>query len=73
MRVRYFVYLSLALTLLAHPKPASGQEEYFAVFMEGKKVGYAIQNRIVAKGKVTTSENVKITVSRIGIPQDLLA
>jgi hypothetical protein len=69
MKLRSFAYVFLALTLFAGTKPVSGQEEeYFAVFMQGKKVGYAIQNRIVAKGKVTTSEKVKITVSRIGIP-----
>jgi len=44
------------------------ETEYFAVFMEGKKVGYAIQNRIVADGKVTSIQEVKITVNRIGIP-----
>jgi hypothetical protein len=68
MKLRYFVYVFLSSTLLALPKPVSSQEEYYAVFMQGKKVGYSIQNRVVAKGKVTTSENVKITVSRIGIP-----
>ncbi len=41
--------------------------EYFAVFMEGKKVGYAIQNRAVAGNKVTTSVELKITLSRVGV------
>ncbi len=43
------------------------ETEYFAVFMEGKKVGYAIQNRAVAGNKVTTSVDLKITLSRIGV------
>jgi hypothetical protein len=43
------------------------ETEYFAVFMEGKKVGYAIQNRAVAGNKVTTSVELKITLSRIGV------
>jgi hypothetical protein len=43
------------------------EAEYFAVFMEGKKVGHAIQSRSVADGKVTTSENVSITVSRANV------
>ena len=42
--------------------------EYFAVFMEGKKVGYAIQSRISADDKVTTSEEVSITISRAAVP-----
>jgi hypothetical protein len=46
----------------------SDQTEYFAVFMEGKKVGYAIQTRVVADGNVITSEEVSITISRADIP-----
>jgi hypothetical protein len=46
-----------------------GEEtEYFALFMEGKKVGYAIQSRDVEGEKVTTSVDLKITLSRIGVP-----
>ncbi len=41
--------------------------EYFALFMEGKKVGYAIQTRAVAGNKVTTSVELKITLSRMGV------
>jgi len=43
------------------------ETEYFAVLMEGKKVGYAIQNRAVAGNKVTTSVELKITLSRMGV------
>ncbi len=42
--------------------------QHFAVFIEGKKVGYAIQSRVVADGNVTTSEKVSITMSRDNIP-----
>jgi len=45
----------------------SEETEYFAVFMEGRKVGYAIQNRAVAGNKVTTSVELKITLSRAGV------
>jgi len=44
------------------------ETEYFAVFMEGKKVGHAIQSRVVADGKVTTSEKASITISRADVP-----
>ena len=51
------------------PKEAtSGQTEYFAVFMEGKKVGHAIQSRVVADEKVTTTEEASITISRADVP-----
>ena len=43
------------------------ETDYFAVFMEGKKVGHAVQTRAVADGKVTSSEKVRITVSRASI------
>ncbi len=43
------------------------ETEYFALFMEGKKVGYAIQNRSVDEEKVSTSIDLKITINRAGI------
>jgi len=53
----------------AVPEDASPDEiEYFAVFMEGKKVGHAIQSRVVDDEKVTTSEEVSITISRAAVP-----
>jgi len=51
----------------AGPKSALAETEYLAVFMEGKKVGHAIQSRIVADGKVTTTEQATITVSRASV------
>jgi hypothetical protein len=53
---------------VAGSKPALGETEYFAVYMEGKKVGYAIQSRTVAEGKVTTIADASITMSRAGVP-----
>jgi hypothetical protein len=35
--------------------------------MEGKKVGYAIQSRDIDGNKVTTSVELKITLSRMGV------
>ena len=52
----------------ASEEAASDETEYFAVFMEGKKAGYAIQSRVVADGNVTTSEKVSITISRAAVP-----
>jgi hypothetical protein len=43
------------------------ETEYFALFMEGKKVGYAIQSRDIEGDKVTTSVELKITLSRMGV------
>ena len=61
----------LALSLffvVCPPALAEKETEYFAVFMEGKKVGYAIHTRVEEDAKVTTSEEVSITISRLGFP-----
>ena len=43
------------------------ETDYFAVFMEGKKAGHARQGRVVSDGKVTSSEQVSLTISRAGV------
>ncbi len=68
MTIKYLIVMCLVLLLPCLPAIASTQTEYFAVFMEGKKIGYAIQSRVAADGKVTTSEEVNIQVSRDGVP-----
>ena len=56
------------VSIKAESKQTQPEEtEYFAVLMEGKKIGYAIQNRAVAGNKVTTSVELKITLSRMGV------
>ena len=66
MKIRWFFVL-LVLTTITLPTAALAQTEYLAVFMEGRKVGYAIQSRDVANGKVTTTEDVSMTISRGGM------
>ena len=73
MTTRYILAACLCLTLLSNGWANSTRGEpneidYFAVFMEGKKVGYAIQSREAAGGKVTTTEKVSITISRANVP-----
>jgi len=68
MKVRYLFGLFLVLAATGWTRPALGETEYFAMFMEGKKVGHATQSRIVADGKVTTTEKVSITISRVDVP-----
>jgi len=67
MRIRYLAGICL-MTVISLPALVSGETEYFAVFMEGKKVGHAIQSRVVADGNVATTEEVSITISRAAIP-----
>ncbi|MHC4293838.1 MAG: hypothetical protein ACYSTX_06030, partial [Planctomycetota bacterium] len=44
------------------------EEEYFAIFMEGAKVGHAINTREVVEAEVFTEHAVKITISRFNVP-----
>jgi len=62
--------LSLVGLLLMICLPAVAEEEieYSAVFMQGKKVGHAVHTRKVEGDKVSTSEDVSITISRVGVP-----
>ena len=63
----FTVIACLISTSSAGSKAESDETEYFAVFMEGKKVGYAIESRVVSGEKVTSSEQVSMTISRGGI------
>jgi len=56
------------LVVVACPVLAQDETEYYALLMEGKKVGYAIHTRAVRAGKVTTVDDVSITISRVGNP-----
>jgi len=68
MTIKYLLGTCLILLLLCPSALASKQAEYFAVFMEGKKIGHAIQSRVIADGKVTTTEKVSMQVSRKDVP-----
>jgi hypothetical protein len=71
MKTKYALNICLTFAvitcLISTSLAGSDEAEYLAVFMEGKKVGYAVETRIVSDDKVTTSEQVSITISRGGI------
>jgi hypothetical protein len=64
---RSFVALCVLIAVSA-PAFAGTDTEYLAVFMEGKKIGHAVHTRAEAGGEVTTSDDVSITISRMGFP-----
>ena len=69
MKIRYIFAVCLVLAAAGVSKAKSADEtEYFAVFMEGKKVGHAIRSRVTADGKVTTTQKVSMQVSRADVP-----
>jgi len=47
---------------------AQTQEDYLAIFLEGKKVGYAVNTREVLDDKVKTTTQMTITLSRGQMP-----
>ncbi len=62
-----FVALCLLVVICA-PAFAATETEYLAVFMDGKKIGHAVHTRAETGGEVTTSDDVTMTISRLGIP-----
>ena len=56
------------LIAVSAPAFAATETQYLAVFMEGKKIGHAVHTRAEAGGEVTTSDDVSITISRLGFP-----
>lgn len=67
MKIRCIIVV-LVLASAGFSRAASEETEYFAVFMDGKKVGHAIHSRVEADKKVTSSDKVSITLSRANIP-----
>ncbi|HLB73300.1 MAG TPA: transglutaminase-like domain-containing protein [Sedimentisphaerales bacterium] len=48
-------------------KEVRDETEYYAVFMEGKKVGYVTEDRVVEEPNVITTMQTDITISRLGM------
>jgi len=68
MKIRCIFAVCLVLAAAGVSNAKSEETEYFAVFMEGKKIGHSIRNRVTADGKVTTTEKVSMLVSRANEP-----
>jgi hypothetical protein len=63
--------LGLALIVLQWSVCAQAQEKdvkYYAVLIEGAKVGYATHSRTVTDGQVRTTDTMDVTISRLGTP-----
>jgi len=67
MKIRciFAVCLVLAATWVSSAK--SEETEYYAVFIDGKKVGHATRSRVTAEGKVTTTQETSIQVNRADV------
>lgn len=68
MKTFFFTAVLISFIAAFCANDALAETEYFAIFMDGKKIGHAIHERVVADGKVVTSEKVSMTLARTGIP-----
>lgn len=66
MKIQHFFVACLFLATAGIIKANSEETDYFAVFMEEKKIGHTIMSRITEDGKVTTTQKLSLQVSRGG-------
>jgi len=65
----FFISLLLVITGLCPPEArAQAEKQYYAVFMQGRKIGHAVHSRQLKDNKVITSEQINLTIKRAGIP-----
>ena len=58
-------FLLIAMSAFTPCLAGEDHLQYYAVFVDGQKIGYATRLRQVAKGKVTTVENAVMTITRM--------
>jgi hypothetical protein len=64
MKIRHWICCTLTLLVLAPVSAGETETTYFAVLMDGKKMGYSTETRKVTVGKVTHVETLELTVAR---------
>jgi hypothetical protein len=66
--VKLFIFSCSVLLSLAGPVGAGlSDTEYYAVFMEGHKIGHSVHVRDVQSGKVTTTDELNMVIGRGGV------
>ncbi|NQV33450.1 MAG: hypothetical protein HQ515_12225, partial [Phycisphaeraceae bacterium] len=68
---RVFVWSIIGLLTLG--QAAEAKTEYLAVFMNNKKIGYAVEERVVSGQEVRSTETMFMTVARMGISLSIQA
>lgn len=58
----------LLICLIWAVSGVSAATDYYAVFMEGKKIGHAMEERVVKGDEVHSSEKMHMAISRMGVP-----
>ncbi len=68
MKFRCIFAVCLVLAAAGVSNAKSEETEYYAVFMDGNKIGHAVRSRITTEGKVTTSQETSVQVNRADVP-----
>ncbi len=72
-RMIFRAYLGIVLGMLVMCQVAVADSEYLAVFINNKKIGYAIEERVVTGQEVRSTETMFMTIKRMGIPLSIQA
>ncbi len=59
--------VSVLLSVFASAATAGAAAEYYAIFVDGKKIGHAVQTRTASKDIVTTVVKTELTITRMGV------
>jgi len=67
MKTKIILAALIVLQSAAWAAATTEDVEYYAVFIEGAKAGFATHSRTVTNGRVTTTDAAEMTISRMGI------
>ncbi len=68
MTVSQCLFLSLWMGALVGAEAPPAQTEYYAVLLDGKKIGHAVEKRTEMGDRIKTGTTIKLTIARMGIP-----
>jgi len=73
MKTLKTIVVVIAVILIQSPAYAAQTEgvQYYAIIMDGVKVGYATHSRIVTDGQVKTTDFVDMTLNRMGVSMNV--
>jgi len=65
--IALLIVATTTLCLADPPAPSSTDPQYYAILLGGKKIGHAVDQRIVKDGTVTTEGTMNLVISRMGV------
>ncbi len=64
-RLQYLIFI---VSFLILPTAAGAETDYYAIFMNSKKIGYAALDRVVVAGEVRSTQKIIMTIARMNVP-----